>query len=319
LSLCEANANFSKKIEMLFLSFEKSTNTKTRMNSRVIVSQKSLAKQVLVNNLGLIPDLANVVKEFAFYDKVSQVSRNKKNEVITGLNMTFAPGSSHNWSIEGYGTMAMTGELIRYKHVSLRCVDSNHGLQFVICYNCGNYIFSESSSTPRILCACGLVDLTDDDDIPDEIIDEDAIDAMLEELEDDHEELEDDHEELEDEEVNEDDNDDIASVTSEEMLAAYEDYVAQTNGFENNRFVAEEGQEEGHQQRQEEGQEGQEEPIYFRASDAFEYGQEDQHQAYMAAATMAIIEEDDREEFRVSTYFNQSEFEEYCPEDDEYY
>ena len=227
---------FQRKIEMLFLSFEKSTNTKTRMNSRVIVSQKSLAKQVLVNNLGLIPDLANVVKEFAFYDKVSQVSRNKKNDVITGLNMTFAPGSSHNWSIEGYGTMAMTGELIRYKHVSLRCVDSNHGLQFVICYNCGNYIFSESSSTPRILCACGLVDLTDDDDIPDEIIDEDAIDAMLEDLED--------------EEVNEDDNDDIASVTSEEMLAAYEDYVSQTNGFDNNRFVSD--------QEQEEGQEGQE-------------------------------------------------------------
>ena len=181
---------FQRKIEMLFLSFEKSTNTKTRMNSRIIVSQKSLAKQVLVNNLGLIPDLANVVKEFAFYDKVSQVSRNKKNEVITGLNMTFAPGSGHNWSIEGYGTMAMTGEPIRYKHVSLRCVDSNHGLQFVICYNCGNYIFSESSSTPRILCACGLVDLTDDDDIQDEIIDEVAIDAMLEELEDHHEELE---------------------------------------------------------------------------------------------------------------------------------
>jgi hypothetical protein len=274
---------------MLFLSFEKSTNTKTRMNSRVIVSQKSLAKQVLVNNLGLIPDLTNIIKGFAFYDKVSQVSRNIKNDVITGLNMTFAPGSSHNWSIEGYGTMAMTGELIRYKHVSLRCVDSNHGLQFVICYNCGNYIFSESSSTPRILCACGLVDLTDDDDIQDEIIDEVAIDAMLEELEDDHEELE---------EVN--DEDDIASVTSEEMLAAYEDYVAQTNGFENNRFV---GEQEGQQEEQEEN--GEEEPIYFRASDALEYGQEDQHQAYIAAATMEIIEDDDDEEFRVSTYFNQ--------------
>ena len=262
------------------------------MNSRVIVSKNSLAKQVLVNNLGLIPDLANVIKEFAFYDKVSQVSRNIKNEVMSGLNMTFAPGSFHNWSIEGYGTMAMTGELIRYKHISLRCINSNHGLQFVICYNCGNYIFSESSSTPRILCACGLIDLTDDDDIPDEIIDDVASAAMLEELEDHHEDLE-------DEEVNEDedDNDDIASVTSEEMMAAYEDYVSQTNGFENNRFVTDQEEQKG------------EEPIYFRASDALEYGQEDQHQAYNAAATMAIIEEDDREEFRVSTYFNQSEFE----------
>ena len=290
-----------RKLKCFFSPLKKAPIAKTRMNSRVIVSQKSLAKQVLVNNLGLIPDLANVVKEFAFYDKVSQVSRNIKNEVMTGLNVTFAPGSSHNWSIEGYGTMAMTGELIRYKHVSLRCVDSNHGLQFVICYNCGNYIFSESSSTPRILCACGLVDLTDDDDIQDEIIDEVAIDAMLEELEDD--------------------NDDIASVTSEEMLAAYEDYVVQTNGFENNRFVTEyQGQEDGQEGYEEEGYEEEKgEPIYFRASDALEYGQEDQHQAYIAAATMEIIEDDDDEEFRVSTYFNQSEFEEYCPEDDEYY
>ena len=291
------NVCILEKLKCFFSPLKKAPITKTRMNSRIIVSQQSIAKQVLVNNLVLIPDLANVVKEFAFYDKVSQVSRNIKNDVITGLNMTFAPGSSHNWCIEGYGTMAMTGEPIRYKHISLRCINSNHGLQFVICYNCGNYIFSESSSTPRILCACGLVDLTDDDDIQDEIIDEVAIDAMLEELEDDHEELE---------EVN--DEDDIASVTSEEMLAAYEDYVAQTNGFENNRFVGCE---------QEEGQE--EEPIYFRASDALEYGQEDQHQAYIAAATMEIIEDDDDEEFRVSTYFNQSEFEEYCPEDDEYY
>ena len=298
------NVCILEKLKCFFSPLKKAPITKTRMNSRIIVSQQSIAKQVLVNNLVLIPDLANVVKEFAFYDKVSQVSRNIKNDVITGLNMTFAPGSSHNWCIEGYGTMAMTGEPIRYKHISLRCINSNHGLQFVICYNCGNYIFSESSSTPRILCACGLVDLTDDDDIQDEIIDEVAIDAMLEELEDDHEELEDDHEELED---------DNASATSEEMMAAYEDYVAQTNGFENNRFVGE--QEEG-----QEGQEGQqEEPIYFRASDALEYGQEDQHQAYIAAATMAIVEDDDNEEFRVSAYFNQSEFEEYCPEDDEYY
>ena len=319
---------------MLFLSFEKSTHTKTRMNSRVIVSQKSLAKQVLVNNLGLIPDLANVVKEFAFYDKVSQVSRNIKNEVMSGLNMTFAPGSGHNWSIEGYGTMAMTGEPIRYKHISLRCVDSNHGLQFVICYNCGNYIFSESSSTPRILCACGLVDLTDDDDIQDEIIDEVAIDAMLEELEEDQEP-------------------DDASATEEEILAAYheheealmfeeyfEEYIAQSLGLPSVVSDQEDGQEEekGGQEEpiyfrasdaleygqeeekegQEEEKEGQEEPIYFRASDALEYGQEDQHQAYIAASTMSIVEEDDDEEFRVSTYFNQSKFEEYCPEDDEY-
>ena len=269
------------------------------MNSRIIVSQKSIAKQVLVNNLRLIPDLANVVKEFAFYDKVSQVSRNIKNQMVDVLNVSFDPRSGHNWSIEGYGTMAMTGEPIRYKHISLRCLNSNHGLQFVICYNCGNYIFSESSSTPRILCACGLLDLTDDDDHGDEIVDDDGIAAILEENQD--------------QEVQEEDEDDAASATSEEIMAAYEDYVAQqSSAFQNNQFVSETDQEgqEGHQEQQEQ------EELYFRASDALEYGQEDQHQAYLAAATMAIVEEDDDEEFRVSNYFNQSEFDEYYSEDD---
>ena len=143
------------------------------------VSQQSIAKQILVNNLSLVPDLSNVIKEFIFYDKVRQVSRDVKNYVINRLNLVFdgaaskhGPSSSYveeqdggmMMILEGYGEMATTGEPVRYRHVAIKCLDSNHGLQFVICYKCGNYILSESSSAPQLLCNCGVIDLVDDEE-----------------------------------------------------------------------------------------------------------------------------------------------------------
>ena len=156
------------------------------------VSQQSIAKQILVNNLRLVPDLSNVIKEYVFYDKVSQVSRDVKNYVIDRLNLVFdGAASKHGPSspyveeqddgmmliLEGYGTMVTTSEPVRYRHVAIKCLDSNHGLQFVICYKCGNYILSESSSAPQILCNCGVVNLVDDDDEEDVDDAEDANDA----------------------------------------------------------------------------------------------------------------------------------------------
>ena len=127
------------------------------------VSQQSITKQILVNNLRLIPDLSSVIKEFIFYDKVSQTSRDVKNYVMYRMGLLFFTASGHvNNYIEGYGTMMTTGELVRYRHVAIQCLDSNHGIQFVICYKCGNYILSESSNAPQILCNCGMVDLIDD-------------------------------------------------------------------------------------------------------------------------------------------------------------
>ena len=66
------------------------------MNSHV-TSIQSIEKQLLVNNLDLFPELKNVVKEFTFYDKVSQVSRNIKDYVMVGLNLSLvAPGSGYH-------------------------------------------------------------------------------------------------------------------------------------------------------------------------------------------------------------------------------
>jgi hypothetical protein len=140
------------------------------------VSQQSIAKQILVNNLRLVPDLSNVIKEFIFYDKVSQVSQDMKKYVIGRLNLVFDGAASKQGPssyieedgmmmiLEGYGEMATTGEPVRYRHVAIKCLDSVYGLQFVICYKCGNYILSESSSAPQILCNCGVVNLVDDEE-----------------------------------------------------------------------------------------------------------------------------------------------------------
>jgi len=169
-----------KKIEMLFLLSEESiyiTSTVLKMINSC-VSQQSIAKQILVNNLRLVPDLSNVIKEFIFYDKVSQVSQDVKKYVIGRLNLVFdgaASNSRHGPSsyveengmmmiLEGYGEMATTGEPVRYRHIAIKCLDSVYGLQYVICYKCGNYILSESSSAPQILCNCGVVNLVDDEE-----------------------------------------------------------------------------------------------------------------------------------------------------------
>ena len=150
------------------------------------VSQQSIAKQILVNNLRLIPDLSNVVKEFIFYDKVSQVSRDVKNHTVNRMNLVFdtATGTYEDGIMtasEGYGTITITGEQVRYRHTAIRCLDSNNGIQFVICYKCGNYILSESSNAPQILCNCGVVDLIDDVEEEEEEVEEGEEEEEVEE------------------------------------------------------------------------------------------------------------------------------------------
>ena len=155
---------------MLFLSFEKSTHNKLRMNSQITVSQQSIAKQVLVNNLRLIPDLANVVKQFTFYDKVSQVSRNLKNEIIAGMERDFVPGVGVRLT-EGTGILADADmPYVRYRHTAIQLADFHRSnLQFVNCYRCGGYIQSNTHmmSSQHVICRCGVIDLIDDEEIDD--------------------------------------------------------------------------------------------------------------------------------------------------------
>ena len=260
------------------------------MNSHV-TSNKSIEKQLLVNNLDLFPELKNVVKEFTFYDKVSQVSRNIKNSVMIGLNLSLvAPGAGYHYSVEGYGTMVSTGEMVRYKQIGIRYLESNHGLHFVICCNCGNYILSESSNTPHIQCTCGVIDMIDDEE-EDDIIDEG----------------------FEEEPLDLDDDDDAVSATDEEIMDAYNDWVV----FHHNAEVEAQAQAQAEthaeaqaQPQEEESQEEEEEEdpnYYFREVDAaaLEY---EMHQDYIASRTVAIVEDDDDEEFRVSNYFNQFDY-----------
>jgi len=133
------------------------------------VSQQSVSKQVLVNKLvknklvnkiALFPELSIVVKDFLFYDRVSQVSRNVKNELIAGLDASFAPNAGHYEFSEGYGLIPDSNFVIRYKHTAIQCIHSNSNIQFIACYNCGNFIQSNIAITPdNIRCRCGAVEL----------------------------------------------------------------------------------------------------------------------------------------------------------------
>ena len=140
------------------------------MNSQITVSQQSIAKQVLVNNLRLIPDLANVVKQFTFYDKVSQVSRNLKNEIIAGMDRDFVPGVGVRLT-EGTGILADADmPYVRYRHTAIQLADFHRSnLQFVNCYRCGGYIQSNTHmmSSQHVICRCGVIDLIDDEEIDD--------------------------------------------------------------------------------------------------------------------------------------------------------
>ena len=132
-------------------------------------SQQSVSKQVLVNKLvknklvnkiALFPELSIVVKDFLFYDRVSQVSRNVKNELIAGLDASFAPNAGHYEFSEGYGLIPDSNFVIRYKHTAIQCIHSNSNIQFIACYNCGNFIQSNIAITPdNIRCRCGAVEL----------------------------------------------------------------------------------------------------------------------------------------------------------------
>ena len=134
-----------------------------------VASQESVSKQVLVNKLvknklvnkiALFPELSIVVKDFLFYDRVSQVSRNVKNELIAGLDASFAPNAGHYEFSEGYGLIPDSNFVIRYKHTAIQCIHSNSNIQFIACYNCGNFIQSNIAITPdNIRCRCGAVEL----------------------------------------------------------------------------------------------------------------------------------------------------------------
>ena len=134
-----------------------------------VASQESVSKQVLVNKLvknklvnkiALFPELSIVVKDFLFYDRVSQVSRNVKNELIAGLDASFAPNAGHYEFSEGYGLIPDSNFVIRYKHTAIQCIHSNSNIQFIACYNCGNFIQSNMAITPdNIRCRCGAVEL----------------------------------------------------------------------------------------------------------------------------------------------------------------
>ena len=191
---------------MLFLVIGKSTHNKLRMNSQITVSQQSIAKQLLVNNLNkLCPELANVVKEFAFYDKVSQVSRNLKNEIIAGMDRDFVPGVGVRLT-EGTGILADADmPYVRYRHTAIQLADFHRSnLQFVNCYRCGGYIQSNTHmmSSQHVICRCGVIDLIDDEEIDDADI------AHVMNNEDNEDFPPNDEEDNEDNEDNEDDEDD---------------------------------------------------------------------------------------------------------------
>ena len=257
-------------------------------------SQQSVSKQVLVNKLvknklvnkiALFPELSIVVKDFLFYDRVSQVSRNVKNVLLEGLNMSFAPNARHYVFTEGYGILATTGEFVRYRHTGVQCIHSIGGLQFITCHKCGNYILSESSNHPSILCNCGIIDMIDDE--------------IEEQIQAQNMQDEEDEEDEEQENIppawDNDNDEEYTENDEEEIMDVYQQYVAQSANF-NNEYLAyslldSQIESENNIQDEEQAQE--------------EQAQEEQAQEEQAQEQ----EEQDDEEFRVSNYFNQMESE----------
>lgn len=243
------------------------------------VSQQSVSKQVLVNKLvnnklvnkiALFPELSIVVKDFLFYDRVSQLSRNVKNELLEGLNTSFAPNARHYVFTEGYGILATTGEFVRYRHTGVQCIHSIGGLQFITCYKCGNYILSESSNHPSILCNCGIIDMIDDE--------------IEEEIQAQNMQDEEDEEDNEQENIppawDNDNDDEEYTEDDEEIVDAYQQYVAQSANFNNDHLAY---------------------SLLDSLIEAENMQDEEQEEQ--------VQEEQDDEEFRVSNYFNQMESE----------
>ena len=47
-----------------------------------MTSNNSIEKQLLINHMGLNEDLAEIIKGFAFYDQVGQLSKNNKDSLM---------------------------------------------------------------------------------------------------------------------------------------------------------------------------------------------------------------------------------------------
>jgi hypothetical protein len=157
-----------------------------------MISQNSIAKQLLVGQFQLPNELSDIIKGYVFNDIVRQVTINRKtmfinwfNEQIQdvndiGLGYSYHEGTAlSEFDIDD---LVDNPRPVRYRHAT--CVfhhdeDSDIQFQYRICYDCGKFIqtttllpingFEEhSQNTLRIMCSCNLYDFIDIEEETDE-------------------------------------------------------------------------------------------------------------------------------------------------------
>ena len=135
-----------------------------------MTSTNSIAKQLLINHLGLNEDLTEIIKEFAFYDQVGQLSKDNKDQLIYDIKNRITIGISFGFTELAAPANFVQKPFRRWAYVRVWRYGHNFPrpmLQYIMCSVCGNFyqttrqlpltrdeIQALPTDTTNIQCAC---------------------------------------------------------------------------------------------------------------------------------------------------------------------
>jgi hypothetical protein len=99
-----------------------------------------IAKQLILNHIGLTPEIIEMIKEYAFYDVIVKTKK-CKNKIISLIKSSF------------HTPINFTPILSTTEYVFWIDDDDENGaqLQSEFCVKCGDYLYHE---TTNIVCKC---------------------------------------------------------------------------------------------------------------------------------------------------------------------
>ena len=130
--------------------------TKITILQITMISQSSITKQTLINNINLSQDILCIIKDLVFYDKVSQLTRKRKDNLICQMRLGSGYSYFEGTAIQAEQPGIQESVVVNIRYVNIDYDNERFLLQYVVCYKCGNYDQTQSVLTPQTKCHCNL-------------------------------------------------------------------------------------------------------------------------------------------------------------------
>ena len=108
----------------------------------MMTSNNSISKQLLINHMGLNEDLAEIIKGFAFYDQVGQLSKDNKSRLMFEMKNHITIGISFGFTDMIAPLNFVQRPFRRWAYVrvwKLHSALARPMLQYIMCSVCGNF------------------------------------------------------------------------------------------------------------------------------------------------------------------------------------